>query len=195
MAAAGSATAAVKGKVQGSGDLSNVYVYLEGMRSSGKGKALEIAQKDKQFSPRVAAVVAGTKVSFPNYDAMFHNVFSPSPKAFDLGTARAGEPGKAIELDTPGVVEVYCNIHARMNAKILVVPNRVFVKARPDGTFRLDKVPVGRRKIVAWGPSFKVERREVDVTPAGADVSFTMEPAPQKAHTNKSGLPYGSYKE
>jgi plastocyanin len=193
------AVATVKGRVQiggaGGGDIGSIHVYLEGMRSSGKGKTLEIVQKGKQFQPQFAVAIAGTKVAFPNRDIMFHNVFSPAPKPFDLGTRQAGESGPLVELDTPGVVDVYCNIHSKMSAKILVLPNRVFTRVGADGSFRLDKVPVGRRKLVAWGPGFKPQRREVDVTAAGIDVSFLLDPDPEKAHPNKLGAPYGSYKE
>jgi plastocyanin len=193
------AVATVKGRVQvgaaGGGDIGSIHVYLEGMRSSGKGKTLEIVQKGKQFQPQFAVAIAGTKVAFPNRDIMFHNVFSPAPKPFDLGTRQAGESGPLVELDTPGVVDVYCNIHSKMSAKILVLPNRVFARVAADGSFRLDKVPVGRRKLVAWGPGFKPQRREVEVTAAGIDVSFLLDPDPEKAHPNKLGAPYGSYKE
>ena len=191
------ANVSVKGKVvvSGGAKLEGVYVYLDGMRSSGKGKTLEVAQKGKQFVPSMAVAVAGSRATFPNRDVMFHNVFSPAPKPFDLGTRGAGETGPTIDLDTPGVVEVYCNIHGKMNAKILVVPNRVYAAVAADGSFRLDKVPLGKRKLVAWGPGFKAQRREVDVTAAGADVTFNLEVEAYKAHPNKLGLPYGSYKE
>jgi plastocyanin len=191
-------TATISGRVTGKGDIQNVYIYLDGMRSAAKGKTLEIMQKDKQFVPQVAVAVAGTTATFPNQDAIYHNVFSPSPKPFDLGTRRAGDPTPSVLLASPGVVEIDCNIHSRMTAKILVVPNRVFVKVRPDGTFRLEKVPVGHRRIVAWGPNLKPQRRDVEVTSNGAnggDVSFELDAEPPKPHLNKQGLPFGSYKE
>jgi plastocyanin len=194
-APASSSTVTIKGKVTGQGKLDGVYVYLDGMRSSGKGKTLEIMQKGKEFIPSLAIAVAGTKATFPNRDVMFHNVFSPSPKPFDIGTKGAGETGPAVELDTPGVVEVYCNIHGKMNAKILVVPNRVYARANADGSFKLEKVPQGKRKLVAWGPGFKAQRRDVEVTADGADVTFNLEVEPYKPHPNKAGMPYGSYKE
>src|SRR4029078_3813983 len=108
-----------------------------------RGHSLDIRQKDKQFSPQVAVVQRGTTVVFPNMDAIFHNVFSPSGKnAFDLGSYRSGDTPRSVVLTTPGVVEVFCNIHARMNATVLVVPNATFAKVAPDGTFRLENVPV-----------------------------------------------------
>ena len=51
---------------------------------------VEIKQQDKQFSPAVAVVPVGTRLSFPNLDTVFHNVFSKTPNdAFDLGVVKA----------------------------------------------------------------------------------------------------------
>ena len=51
-----------------------------------------IEQRDKEFAPHVMAVPVGSTVSFPNFDQIFHNVFSLSkPKAFDLGMYKNGE--------------------------------------------------------------------------------------------------------
>ena len=37
-------------------------------------------------------VQTGTSVVFPNFDSVYHNVFSNSPRnSFDLGTYQAGE--------------------------------------------------------------------------------------------------------
>jgi plastocyanin len=43
-------------------------------------------QKNKEFVPDLLAICAGSTVSFPNLDPIFHNVFSLSrPREFDLG--------------------------------------------------------------------------------------------------------------
>ena len=44
------------------------------------------------FAPHVLPVVQGTRVEFPNYDDLYHNVFSLSKtKTFDLGRYAAGK--------------------------------------------------------------------------------------------------------
>jgi hypothetical protein len=53
---------------------------------------------------------------------------------------------------------------------------------------------VGSRKVVAWSPNTKLAAQKVDVTPSGAQTSFSLEYEESQAHTNKLGLPYGSYK-
>ena len=135
-------------------------------------------------------------MSFPNLDAVFHSVFSTSGRnSFDLGSYRSGDPARSVTLTTPGVVEVFCNIHAKMNAAILVVPGPMYTKVAPDGSFRLENVPVGARRIVAWTPNAKPVQQKVDVTSGGTQATFTLDLEGTKAHMNKLGQPYGSYKE
>lgn len=194
----GGGSGVVTGHVQvRSGSLRDAYVYVDMAKGSGgRGHTLEIKQKDKQFSPQVAVVQKGTSVSFPNLDAVFHSVFSTSGRnSFDLGSYRSGDPARSVTLTTPGVVEVFCNIHAKMNAAILVVPGPLYTKVAPDGSFRLENVPVGARRIVAWTPNAKPVQQKVDVTSGGTQASFTLDLEGTKAHMNKLGQPYGSYKE
>jgi plastocyanin len=190
--------AAIDGKVTGAGgDFDDVYVYVDGLRGPpARGKSIEIKQEGRQFSPRLAVVQAGTTAVFPNFDSVFHNVFSTSPhNSFDLGTYRAGDKPRSVTLTSPGVVDVFCNMHQKMSASILVLPNALYTKVRADGTFHIDNVPVGARKVVAWSPRVRAAQQRVEVSPQGAQTSFALEPAENKAHTNKLGQAYGSYRD
>jgi plastocyanin len=191
-------TATVTGKVAGAGrGADEVYVYVQNVHGpAARGRSVEIAQKDKQFVPSVAVVQRGTKVTFPNFDAVYHNVFSPGPPhAFDLGSYRAGEAPRAIEMTSPGVVELFCNMHSKMHASVLVVPNALWTRVGADGSFRIDNVPVGARKLVAWSAKTKPADQTVEVGPGGASVNFTLGSEAERPHNNKYGMPYGSYKE
>jgi plastocyanin len=80
----------------------------------------EVAQKNKAFTVSELNIKAGDTVSFPNQDPFFHNVFSLSEvKSFDLGSYKKGET-KKIVFDKPGVIEVECAIHPKMQMKINV---------------------------------------------------------------------------
>ena len=188
----------VSGRVDArNGSLRDAYVYVDLAKGgSGRGHTLEIKQKDKQFSPRSAVVLRGTSVVFPNLDPVYHNVFSTSGRnSFDLGAYRAGETPRSVVLSTPGVVDVFCNIHSRMSASILVAPSPLYAKVNADGSFHIDNVPVGARKLVVWSPGSKPAQQKVEVTAAGGQANFVLEDEPATAHLNKTGQPYGSYKE
>ena len=189
---------AVEGKVAVTGGgAEDIYVYVDNMRGpSTSHKGIEIKQEGRQFNPRVAVVQTGTNVVFPNLDAVYHNVFSNSPRnTFDLGTYQAGDKPRSITVNGPGVVDVYCNLHQKMSAKILVVPNALYTKVHADGTFRLDNVPAGARRLVAWSPDTRPAAQRVEVTGATTQVSFSLEHQDGAAHPNKFGQAYGSYKD
>lgn len=181
----------------GGGDMSDVYVFVENVKSAPvHGKTVEIRQENKQFSPRLTVVQTGTNVVFPNFDTVYHNVFSNSPRnSFDLGSSRAGDAPRAVTLSKPGVVEVFCNMHQKMSANVLVVPSPLYSKVRADGSFRIDNVPVGARRIVAWSPGAKRTEQQVEVTAAGAEVTLALQADEHRAHLNKMGQAYGSYRE
>jgi plastocyanin len=181
------------GKVKGgTGD---TYVYISDIVASAGGSAT-MKQEGKQFVPRVMAVQKGTRVEFPNLDAVFHNVFSVTPdNSFDLGSYRQGE-SKSVTMTKPGVVSVYCNMHPQMVGHILVVPSSLYARAGADGFYRLPNVPAGKHKVIAWAPNAKPVTMDVDVV---EDEVTTLEMELKKGretpHLNKDGMPYGSYKD
>lgn len=135
-------------------------------------------QRHETFAPHVLAIVAGTSVDFPNNDETYHNVFSLSKtKPFDLGRYAAGR-SKSVRFDTPGIVRVFCDIHAHMSAYILVFAHRYFAVTDGDGRYRLDDVPPGAYTMVAWHPSLPSQSRRVVVAEDGRDVelNFTLVP-------------------
>lgn len=195
--ASGGGSGTITGKVRFSGNsLPEAWVYVEGAHGGARPQTLEIKQQEKQFSPQIAVVPVGSRVIFPNLDSVFHNVFSTTPgNAFDLGSVRAGEKPKAVVMSKPGHVEVFCNIHAKMRADLLIVPSGYFARVDPDGSFTLRNVPAGSRRVVLWSPALRPTQQRVDVTDRGASVTLNAEPAPVRPHMNKLGQAYGSYGE
>jgi plastocyanin len=197
-AAAAGGTGSISGRVRASnGELGEAYVYVDGPKVvSSHAGSVEIKQRGKQFVPAVAVVPVGTRIFFPNDDKVFHNVFSPTPgDSFDIGTVKAGEKPNPVVLLKPGHVEIFCNIHSKMRADVLVVPNTHWARVRADGSFQIAGVPVGSRRVVLWGPALKPTAQKVDVTPAGASAQFVADTAPPAAHMNKQGGAYGSYED
>lgn len=174
-------------------DPSPILVYLVGFTEPPPPGSAEILQRDKHFLPNLLGITAGQRVSFPNGDPFYHNVFSPSSaRKFDLGQYRPGETRSRVFPKT-GVVDVYCNIHPQMSATILVLPNRRFAAAQPDGTFEIDGVPPGRWTIYAYSRrAVKPVGKPVVVT-AGAttEIDFHVtETRSDFSHLNKYGEKY-----
>jgi plastocyanin len=141
-------------------------VYIEGdFPRPTTPPVAEMTQKDLTFLPSLLPVQVGTRVSFPNLDDTYHNIFSFSPpKRFDLGRYRADErPAPSVLFDVPGLVTLRCDIHEHMRALIVVLPTPHFVITDSDGTFRLNGVPAGRYTLKAWIDSKTTKELAVDL--------------------------------
>lgn len=170
-----------------------ILVYVVGFTEPPPPQMAEIQQRGKRFTPPLIGITAGQKVSFPNGDPFYHNVFSPSlVRQFDLGQYRTGETRSRV-FPKSGVVDVYCNIHPQMSATILVLPNRRFAITASDGSFTIYGVPSGRWKVYAY--SRRAEKpvgAEVEVHPGGTAVVelVVTETRGDFRHRNKYGEAY-----
>src|SRR5262249_3510445 len=103
---------------------------------------------------------------------------------------------KQITVDRPGLVNVYCNIHPEMAAKIKVLDNRFFAVTTKDGKFRITGVPMGAHPLVAWHPNGDEWHGTVvvsaDQVPPLPTTSLDNKPASKK-HNRKDGSPYPRY--
>jgi plastocyanin len=185
----------VRGKVTIPSGEPIAYAYVENVFAPPvRGKTIAIDQRDKTFVPGWAVVRRGTTIEFPNHDNIYHNVFSHSSgNSFDLGLYNSGSAAKSHVFQAPGAAEIYCNIHPNMAASVLVVPNDLFAKVQPDGSFVIRNVPSGQRKVVAWSPSTSLAAQWVELkVGSSADVALTLVPK-SRVHKNKAGRAYGSY--
>jgi plastocyanin len=132
--------------------------------STDRVMKLEMEQHDRRFVPDLLVVPAGESVSFPNFDPIFHNVFSLSKaKSFDLGNYPKGQT-RWITFPSPGIVSVYCHLHPNMTASIVVTPNQWSTVADASGNFTLHDVPPGTHTAVAWHKTAGFFRQTVVVT-------------------------------
>jgi plastocyanin len=138
-----------------------VYVYLSDDAPHRRGRhgaaatsgSARIRQVKQQFEPHVLVVPVGTTVYFPNDDSQEHNVFSPTdpPGQWDLGRYDTDHKGRAHVFRDAHEVDIFCDIHKEMWAKIKVV-DAVQIARVKDGRFRLDGVPAGTYRLTAWAP-------------------------------------------
>jgi plastocyanin len=178
-------------------DRSGVAVYLENVPGGAPPpQTRQMHQLNLSFTPGVMVVTTGTTIEFPNDDKVFHNVFSVSSAArFDLGLYKSGI-SKSVTFKKPGVIDVYCNIHPQMAAKIKVLDTSYYALTGADGSFRIKGVPAGTYPVVAWQAKGDEYRGEVTVAAGGtAQLSISLvETRAPKRHLRKDGTPYGRYK-
>ena len=179
------------GRVRKKSNRSNVVVFIENLRGN-KRERKTLLQKKKKFSPRVLPIVAGGIVEFPNKDPYNHNVFSPTKGiTFDLGYMGYNE-NKKVQFKRVGAVRVYCNIHSKMVADILVVPNRYYAKTGRNGKFKIKNIPPGTYTFVAWQPLGAAEKKNIRITNGRVEVlNFKIRETVFKVtHKNKFGQAY-----
>ena len=134
-------------------------------------------QVEKQFVPEVLAIRVGTTVTFPNNDAVAHQVYSFSPaKRFELPLYR-GRAYPPVLFDTPGIVVLGCNIHDHMAAYVFVTPSPYFGKTDANGKIVLNGLPAGNYRVSAWSPYFSENLADQEVTVAAQqalDMRFAL---------------------
>ena len=159
-------------------------------------KQRTMEQRDRQFAPRMLVVPVGSTVTFPNFDPVYHNVFSTSDiQPFDLGIYKNGQ-AREITFDKEGVLALGCNLHANMSAHIVVVAAPHYVVVGSDGKFSFKSLEPGNYKLRAWNErSLKAVVRDVVVKPDRNTVTVELKgdapagPLPDKFGGSRGAKP------
>jgi plastocyanin len=155
----------------------------------------QMLTRNKTLVPHVLAIPVGSTVDFPNDDPISHNLFSLSPaNGFDLGLYRRGA-GKSHKFDSPGIVNVYCNVHPNMSAVIHVMATPYYTFADASGNYGFSEIPAGKYKLVAWNEQGGTAETPIEVSTSGlvtGNLAVTLDSRNYRVaqHTNKEGKSY-----
>jgi plastocyanin len=176
-------------------DLSSAVIYLDQVGSAAAtaemNKDFSMTTKNKQLSPKAMVVPVGAKINFPNYDPIFHNLFSVSaPNEFDLGLYKGGA-SKSHSFSKPGIVRVFCNVHPQMSATIVVANSSYFTTADKTGKFSLGEIPSGNYILKAYSEEGQAEQKvQVGESPLKVVLSIDGRNFKKVKHKNKFGKDY-----
>ncbi|HEY4179376.1 MAG TPA: hypothetical protein VGM90_21175 [Kofleriaceae bacterium] len=165
---------------------------------SGKAKARQpkrsvVEQRGREFLPHITAVSVGSTISFPNFDTVFHNVFSTSPTApFDLGIYKVGE-AREYQFTKEGIVRLGCNLHANMSAYIAVVSAPSYVITDGTGAFSFRRLAPGKYRLKAWSEKSKAPiTQEITIKPGKNEINVGVSgDAPTGTQPDKFGAKRG----
>lgn len=134
-------------------------------RPSAQIDTVMVDQRELTFLPRTVAITVGGSVLFRNSDPILHNVFSPlgPDGGFDLGTYPR-TTSRLHQFDEPGEWIVLCHVHPEMVAYIAVTPSPWHAVTDRDGRFRIEGVPPGRYRVMAWMIRGAKVQREIEIT-------------------------------
>jgi len=163
-------------------------------------QTFQMMTRGKTLVPHVLAIPVGSTIEFPNDDPISHNLFSLSTNnTFDLGLYRRGA-GKSHKFDTPGVVNVYCNVHPNMSSVIHVMGTPFYTFADAAGNYALADIPPGKYRLVVWNEQGGQSNADVEVSAAGTvtgSLALTLDSRNYRItqHLDKTGKPYQGPRE
>jgi plastocyanin len=129
-------------------------------------------QKGCRFVPHVVLVRTKGTLRVLNSDGILHNVHTKSRKNRPLNKSMPKQM-KSMDLSFRWAeyIPVFCDVHDWMKAWVVVVDHPYHVVTPADGTFRLEKVPVGEHTVKVWHETLGTLKKKVLVK-AGQEVSF-----------------------
>lgn len=156
--------------------LANAVVWIVGLRS---GKALpddrrfEVTTDHCHYDPRVQAVVTGSTLNVHNDDdgpettSVFRLGGADTLARIALIDDGGVVPTDRIARET-GVVELRSLQHAWSRGFVLVFDQPYFAVSATDGSFRIDSLPPGHYRLMAWHERAKQPvTQDVDVAAGG----------------------------
>ncbi|HEY3754567.1 MAG TPA: hypothetical protein VGL42_00300 [Opitutaceae bacterium] len=159
-----------------------VYIDAPVPGSAAEHSAAAMSQRNVAFEPHVLAIPVNTRVTWPNLDFIYHNVFSVSDaKSFDLGLTTNKDKPEVKLFDRAGRVDVFCTIHAKMHGIILVVPSPYLATVSARHRYVISGVPAGTYPLRAWQERLPAQEKWVTVPTDGTveadfDLNFAALP-------------------
>jgi plastocyanin len=160
--------------LDGAGGLRFAVAFIADARTGGvsPSDAALVNQRHFIFEPQVLAVRVDQPVRFSSEDSANHNVRARDANdanTFSVNTA-TGSPGPFVHrfgaAAFPRPVELSCDIHPWMAAWVYVFNHDQFAVTGADGTFRIDRIPVGRHTLSVRHPAGGLARdTSVDIRP------------------------------
>ena len=138
-------------------------VYLE-QASGGPVQEkydLEMGDPKKKcdFVQHVLAMAKNKNLSMKNTDPVLHNPHTFNDKHATQFNVALSEKGQVTEkkIRAGGVIQLQCDSHVHMNGWVLSLDHGFFALTDENGNFKLDNVPPGKYKLVAWHEGWKAK--------------------------------------
>lgn len=163
----------VPGPNQAAGRMDDAVVYVESRGPArrrdfpDRGAADSIVLVQGRFEPRVSATVVGSRIFLKNEDQVFHSPFSRSPAAPFRGRPLRSRQSRAIPVRSSGMVRIFCELHARESADVLVLRHGTWTRADEQGRFSLGELRRGKYMVHLWHPTLGDRAMPLDISRRG----------------------------
>jgi plastocyanin len=157
-------------KIGPKGELQDVVVWIVEPSFSAdhpfaQTPEVEIKQIGCRYDPHVIAVTVGVPFKIIDADPTLHNVrakvsdgpgLPPGADVFNFGQVYQGQTDER-QFDAPGIYTLQCDVHAWMQAWVMVLSKPCYSVTGADGVFQIQHsfdLNDGDYKIDAWHPRF-----------------------------------------
>lgn len=159
-------------KIGKSSGVANAIVWLEGVDAKGidwKGEETRVEFEPKglfvhqgQTARPTGIVKRGDKIEISNRDERYHALKVRGANFFQLPLPKRNVPSRRA-LTESGITELGCGGGFYWLRAYLYVSDHPFATTTDDeGAFRLNNVPPGNHRVVAWLPNWHVAGRDLD---------------------------------
>ena len=132
-------------------------------------KEVELDQHGCMYTPRVVGARVGQKVTFINFDPVFHNVRSITAvnQRFNMAMPTKGQRETKIFNKPETFLQAKCSVHPWMGAYVAVMDHPYFSVTNSQGEFTIKNLPEGKYTIEAWHEVYGTQKQEIAVTKNG----------------------------
>ena len=160
-----------------SGGVRNAVVWIEGAGGEPEPRSRTLLNDGCRFVPGVLAAAVGDTLVVENRDSLLHNTNMSQTytrgelegESRPLGNFSLPFAGMSVEkpelLEAPGVVDVICDAHGWMEARIRVFDHPHFSVTDGRGRFTIEGVPPGTYTLHVRHPAVGSLERRVTVEP------------------------------
>jgi len=148
------------------GGLKDVFIAIADGQIKGdhKGKDATIEMKDCTFAPRIFGALVNQEITFKNSDPIAYKIKANKggTDTFELELAKGADPAKKA-FDAAGIYQINADEKPWMRTLVVVTDNPFHAVSAEDGSFKIDKVPAGKYKVIAWHSLWGKKEQTVEV--------------------------------
>lgn len=119
------------------------------------------------LGPVATVAKVGAWLEIWNADSVFHQPFSRSPAAPFEGRSVRPNAGTALRLNGRGLIQIFCQLHDRESAEVLVLGSGAWTRPDTTGAFRFPRLKPGHYVIRSWHPRLGEQKVPLEVERSG----------------------------
>ena len=164
------------------GNVAYAVAFIEGLDGETDVQEYLLSNFECSFDPPVLAATVGGVLVVDNQDDVLHNThlnLQRGTRTRTVGNWALSRKGARIRTDRPlrrpGIIDVECDAHGWMHAKIMIFDHPYFAVTDTLGVFEITEVPVGTHTITVWHEVFGELHQSITVeADATTSVSFNF---------------------